>query len=87
MSYLWSYPVEHMSGSAMIQLVERSRSLGQWLILAFHGIDVGSLAVTEKDFLEVCDFLARNRSDIWIAPVIAVARRILDWRATITPAE
>ena len=80
MPYLWSYPVEHMSGAAMIQLIERSRSLGQWCILAFHGIDVGSLSVTQKDFLEVCDYLARDRGDIWIAPVIDVARRVLDWR-------
>ena len=85
MSYLWSYPVEHMLGSAIIQLIERSRSLGQWLILAFHGIDVGSLAVAKEDFLEVCDFLARNRSDIWIAPVVNIARRIVDWRASLAP--
>ena len=82
MTYLWSYPVEHMSGAAMIQLIERSRSLGQWCILAFHGIEIGGLMVYKKDFLEVCDYLARDRGDIWIAPIIDIARRIIDWRAS-----
>ena len=85
MSYLWSYPVEHMSGSAMIELIEQARSLGQWCILAIHGIDAGKLAVTSKDFLEVCDYLTQNRSDIWVAPVIEVARRIIDWRSSLVP--
>ena len=85
MTYLWSYPVEGMSGSAMIELIERAKSLGQWCILTLHGIDTGGLMVYKKDFLEVCDFLARDRGDIWIAPVIDVARRIIDWRASLTP--
>lgn len=82
MSYLWSYPVEHMSGSAIIDLIKQAMSLGQWCILAFHGIDVGKLAVSKEDFLEVCDFLAQNRSDIWVAPLIEVARSIIDWRSS-----
>jgi len=82
LTYLWSYNVEGMSGEAMIQLIERSMSLGQWCMLAIHGIEVGNLAVARKDFTEVCDFLARNRRDIWVAPVIDVAQRIIDWRAS-----
>ena len=85
LSYLWSYPVEHMSGAAMIKLIEQARSLGQWCILAIHGIDAGKLAITSKDFLEVCDYLKQNRSDTWVAPVIEVARRIIDWRSSLIP--
>lgn len=80
MSYLWSYPCERMSGQAMIELIERAAEQEQWCILTFHGIDVGHLPVHEEDFRQVCDYLARNTANIWTAPVIDIAKRIIDWR-------
>ncbi|MDO8585879.1 MAG: hypothetical protein Q7T82_02460 [Armatimonadota bacterium] len=80
LTYLWSYPVEEMTGPRMIDLVKRAVSNGQWLILTFHSIGDGHLPVAQNTFVEVCDFLARNRSDIWGAPVVEVARRVADWR-------
>ena len=55
-------------------------SKGQWLILAFHGINAGHLPVADHDFRILCDFLAAKRDEIWTAPVIEVAKRIVDWR-------
>jgi peptidoglycan-N-acetylglucosamine deacetylase len=87
LTHLWSYNVEGMAGSAVIQLIERAVSLNQWCILAIHGIEVGNLAISVKAFQEVCDYLAARREDIWVAPVIEVADRIISWRASVSDAQ
>jgi hypothetical protein len=44
---------------------------------------VGTLQIAQDDFLPVCDYLVEKRDTIWTAPVIEVARRILEWRAAL----
>jgi peptidoglycan/xylan/chitin deacetylase (PgdA/CDA1 family) len=80
--YLWSWPVEGRQGIELVGLAERTAVYSQWGIMAFHGIDEGRLSVSELAFRELCEFLARNRSRIWVAPMVTVALRIAEWRKT-----
>jgi len=66
--HLSSWPVEHQPGALMVGLAEQAAQLGRWAVFTFHGIDEGGLAVSEADFRELVDFLAR-RADIWTAPL------------------
>jgi peptidoglycan/xylan/chitin deacetylase (PgdA/CDA1 family) len=78
--HLWSWPAERMSGAELVGLAERAASQGRWGILTFHGIHQGHLPVADVDFRELCGFLAKNRNRIWVAPVVTVARRLIEWR-------
>lgn len=80
--YLWSWPVERLSGAAMIGLVERAAAQGRWGILTIHGINEGHLTVSDVDLDELLAFLDRSRERIWTAPVVSVAEHILEWRAS-----
>lgn len=80
--YLWSWPVEGRQGIELVGLAERTAAYSQWGIMTFHGIDEGRLSVSQLAFRELCEFLARNRSRIWVAPMVTVALRITQWRIT-----
>jgi len=77
--YLCSWPVERSSGPELVGLAERTTQ-GRWGILTFHGIQQGHLPVADVDFQELVEFLGNNRDRIWVAPVIEVAKRIIEWR-------
>ncbi len=77
---LWSHPVERQTGAAMVGLAERAAAEGRWTVLTFHGVHEGHLSVAEGDLRELCAFLERHRDRIWTAPLVAVARRVRDWR-------
>jgi hypothetical protein len=83
LSSLWSFPCERMSGPELVGLAERAAAEGRWTILTFHGVGEGHLLVGESEFRELCAFLNRHRERIWTAPVVKVARAILDWRETL----
>ena len=78
--YLWSWPVERMSGAALVGLAERAAGQGRWAILTFHGIHQGHLSVADVDLRELCGFLARASERVWVASVVTVARRLATWR-------
>jgi len=81
--YLWSWPVERMSGIEMIGLVERVITQGRWGILTFHGINEGHHPVYNFDLNELLSFLYHNRDRIWIAPVVEVAKHIIECRGLL----
>jgi len=81
--YLWSWPVEGKSGIELVGLAERTASQSQWGIMTFHSIDEGRLASSLWAFRELCGFLARNRGRIWVAPMLTVALRIMEWRKSV----
>jgi peptidoglycan/xylan/chitin deacetylase (PgdA/CDA1 family) len=70
---LWSTPVEHLSGFEMIGLVEELCSRGQWLILTVHDIDSGTLPVDRMAFVQLLEFLSRNRERFRVGPLIEIA--------------
>lgn len=78
--YAWSWPAERMHGSHMVGLAEACAANQRWGILTFHGIHEGNLSVAEGDLRELVNYLKANHSRIWTAPVVRVARRIVEWR-------
>ncbi len=78
--YAWSWPAERMPGSQMVGLIESCVATGRWGILTFHGVDQGRLGVSQGDLRELVNYLRTNHLRIWTAPVIQVARRIIQWR-------
>lgn len=80
--YLWSLKAEYLLGAELIGWVEWTAQRGRWLIFTFHGVDEGHLPIARHSLLELCDFLSKRR-DIWVAPVMEVAKRIVEWRKTI----
>ncbi len=81
--YLWSWPMEGKSGIELVGLAERTAAQSQWGIMTFHSIDEGGLSISQFAFRELCGFLGRNRDRIWVAPMVTVARRIIEWRKSI----
>lgn len=82
--YLWSWPVEGRSGIELVGLAEHTAAHSQWGIMTFHSIDEGRLSISQTAFRELCDFLARHRDRIWVAPMVTVALRIIEWRRSVS---
>ena len=82
--YLHSWDAARKSGAELIGLIERSVAEGRWGILTFHGLEATHLPVAALDFRELVAHLARHRQRIWMAPVITVAQRIIEWRQSRT---
>jgi len=83
LSYLWSWPVEGKNGIELIGLAERVAAQSQWGIMTFHSLDEGRLSISQWAFRELCEFLACNRGRIWVAPMVTVAKRIIEWRRDV----
>ncbi len=73
---LMTLHAEGLTGSDLIARVESARRMNRWMILTFHGIDEGHLAVGRNDLEELLAYLGRNRNSIWTAPVINVALHV-----------
>ncbi len=69
---------DRMSGFEMIGLVEELTWLHQWVVLIFHEIDGHRLTVGSYDFEMLLKYLYRKSDKISTAPVIQVAKRIMD---------
>ncbi len=80
LSFLSSWHVERVWGPTLVGLAERCATEGKWGIFTFHGIDEGGLSINKYDLAELCRHLQLHSDRIWVAPVAAVARAILDWR-------
>jgi len=78
---LHSIDVSRSSEFEMIGLVEALAGRGQWLILCFHEINGRRLSVTSYGFGLLLDHLRRRREEIWTAPVVEVARKVLRFQA------
>ncbi|GBC99374.1 hypothetical protein HRbin17_01896 [bacterium HR17] len=79
---LWSLKAEYLRGAELIGWVEWTAQRGRWLIFTFHGVDEGHLPIARYALQELCDYLTKRR-DIWVAPVVEVAKRIAAWRAAL----
>jgi len=74
--HLSSWPVERQPAALMIGLVEQAVRLGRWGIFTFHGIQEGHLPVGSTDFVELLNYLAFRKNDIWVAPVAKIAQYV-----------
>ena len=92
--YLTSVPVAGwMPGYELWLTAEESIKQGRWLIFVFHGFQREPRAprnpgsywhgspVSGDDLRELCKYLNAKRNEIWTAPVVTIAQRIVEWRA------
>lgn len=86
MTYLYSQGCERMSASELIGIAARAYMQGAWAIFTFHGVNEGHLPISEADLREFCLYLGRFNPGVWVAPVIDVAVRISERRASATGA-
>lgn len=80
LAYLFSWNVEHLTGPTLIGLAEQAVELGRWVIFTIHGIGDGNLPLSETALRALCRYLARRKDEIWTAPVVEAAQRIVTWR-------
>jgi len=83
LAYLNCQPCERVSGAEMIGLAELAATRGHWCIFAFHGIDGGRLGASLFDFTLICDHLAAHADRIWTAPVVEVAKHVIEARKAL----
>ncbi|GMV80739.1 MAG: hypothetical protein AMXMBFR7_19230 [Planctomycetota bacterium] len=76
LAYLEGHPAERLAGYEMIGLCERAAARGHWLLLVFHGIQDGGLAVADGDFRELCDHLKRHENRFWTDTTLNVAKHV-----------
>ncbi len=71
-----------LSTASLIDAINLTRDRGGWLILVFHGVGAGThgLFVEPSTLDRVLDYIAA-RNEIWIAPVIEIAK----WVRAVSP--
>lgn len=74
---------DRMSGFEMIGLIEELTWQHQWVILIFHEIDGQRLTVGSYDFEMLLKYLQRKSDIIWTAPVVQVAKKIIEKRKKV----
>ncbi|MFQ5915830.1 MAG: polysaccharide deacetylase family protein [Nitrospinota bacterium] len=80
LSFLYSHGVEGMKSVQISELIEHEILSGRWVILTFHGIGKEWLPIKLVEFERMLNYLRKNRSRIWIAPVAVIANYILSQR-------
>jgi hypothetical protein len=75
---LGHYGCDDMSFAEVKQIIDESVAKGEWAIFMTHGVgkDTHHLFMEEREHRELIEYLGRNRSTIWTAPVRDVAQYI-----------
>jgi peptidoglycan/xylan/chitin deacetylase (PgdA/CDA1 family) len=72
---------ERMTVFEMIGLVEElAIGQGQWVIFVFHDISGNQLSTTERDFRQLCKYIADRKDSLWCAPLVEVAVKVRESR-------
>src|ERR1700744_2224443 len=75
------YAINGQSADYMIGLVKQAMQNHTLLVFLFHGVGGGhSLNVDKGEHSKLLHFLKQNENQIWIAPMVDVARYIKDHR-------
>jgi len=78
--------VDDLDGNALVELVDAAVEDGRWLVVVAHEIDGGgSWSLSSRALDELCRDVA-GRSDVWVAPVVDVARHLRAQRPRRTSA-
>lgn len=65
----------------MIALVEElAIGQGQWVVFVFHDISGNQLSTAERDFRQLCEYIADRKDSLWCAPLVEVAVKIRESR-------
>lgn len=79
---LGTYDIDGYSATQVIELIDTAFQFNQWVIFTMHGVG----ASTHRLFIEtheleiITAYLARQRLQVWTAPLIDVARYISHYR-------
>ncbi|HCK09111.1 MAG TPA: hypothetical protein DHW45_04500 [Candidatus Latescibacteria bacterium] len=73
LAYTWSWAVQHIPGSEMIEFIELAAERGHWAIICLHGVGGEHIPVETEALAEVCEHLGANRNRIWTGTVVEVA--------------
>lgn len=73
---VWGIRTDRMGGFEMIGLVEELTARDKWVVLIFHDISGDRITVARDDYLMLCDYLARKKEEIYVAPMAEVAQRV-----------
>lgn len=78
------YGMNGQSGADMIALVKKAMASGTLLVFLFHGVGgEHDLNVSLQAHSELLHFLKENQKDIWIAPLLDVAKWIRSRQAQL----
>ncbi len=76
------FVVNNNTAAEMIEWVNKARENNSLLVILFHGVGGGnSLNVSLADHREFLSYLKQQEKDIWIAPMITVAKYIKAYQA------
>ncbi|HEY1166888.1 MAG TPA: polysaccharide deacetylase family protein [Chitinophaga sp.] len=77
------YAVNGQSGAEMIAEVKQAMADHRLLVFLFHGVGGGhSLNVSSQAHRELLHFLKQHEKEIWIAPMVAVAEYVKQYRTS-----
>lgn len=72
-----AFSQKQTTGEHMIEEVKKAQSAGSMIVFLFHGVGgEHSLNVELDEHKKLLDYLKKNKKDIWIAPMVDVARFI-----------
>ena len=73
----------HRNSVEIVGQIERCFRRGHWIIITYHGITEGG---PEREFIDVVDHLAERQGRIWTAPVVEVAKHVIDAKGRLADA-
>ena len=69
------------SGDSLISLVKKAMKNNELLVFLFHGVGGGhDINVSVDAHSELLHFLKQNEKDIWIAPLVGIAKYVKVYR-------
>lgn len=73
---------DRKTGAELIQRVESIRETGRWLIFICHGVGAGTHNhyIDTAEHRVLVDWLAARREQIWVAPVVQIAKYLQQQR-------
>lgn len=73
---LLAVKADGIGAGEIVAHIERGVELGRWVIIVYHGIGQGHLAVSGHDLSKVLTYLASRRDCLWTATVAEVAGHV-----------
>lgn len=77
LSNIYAFSQVESSAEQMIELVKEAEKKESLIVFIFHGVGGGhSLNVDLEEHRKLLSYLSKNQKDIWVAPMIEVAKYI-----------
>jgi peptidoglycan/xylan/chitin deacetylase (PgdA/CDA1 family) len=79
--YVSALAADTRSADGIIAYIDEALRQGHWAVVVFHGIGAEWNVTTVADFQRVMQYVAENRTRLWIAPFAQVANYVRTHRA------